>query len=173
GRGQGGGGVVEGGGEDRLRLVAVGGDVDAGRGLVAHPLRAALASVRGERLRVVGLARLLGSHRDDDRRRSHKAAGVGGEEAVLAVFHDEPSMLLPFALNLLYLSTSSLWWQAVADIIGVKSSNTLRNNSRCTWRHSEGARESTTPPSATCSARCAQAGASLQTSTAAPEAWHR
>ena len=22
-----------------------------------------------------------------------------------------------------------------ADVIGVKSSNTLRNNSRCTWRH--------------------------------------
>src|SRR5262249_1436469 len=43
------------------------------------------------------LARLLGSHRDDDRRRSHKAAGVGGEEAVLTVFHDERSMLLPLA----------------------------------------------------------------------------
>jgi hypothetical protein len=30
--------------------------------------------------------------------------------------------------------------QAVADIIGVISSNTLRNNSRCTWRPSEGSR---------------------------------
>jgi hypothetical protein len=30
-----------------------------------------------------------------------------------------------------------------------------------------------TPPSAARSARCAPAGASLQTSTAAPEAWHR
>jgi len=32
---------------------------------------------------------------------------------------------------------------------------------------------STIPPSAARSARCAQARASLQTSTAAPEAWHR
>src|SRR5215831_1676959 len=38
----------------------------------------------------------------------------------------------------------------------------------------ERAREtSTTPPSAARSARCAQARASLQTSTAAPEEWHR
>src|SRR5882672_12691300 len=38
----------------------------------------------------------------------------------------------------------------------------------------ERAREtSTTPPSAARSARCAQAGASLQTSTADPEALHR
>src|SRR5207244_8287365 len=38
----------------------------------------------------------------------------------------------------------------------------------------ERAREtSTTPPSAARSARCAHAGASLQTSTAAPEEWHR
>src|SRR5262249_16118756 len=43
-------------------------------------------------------------------------------------------------LYLLYLSTSFLWWQAVAGIIGVKSSNTLRNNARCMWRHREGAR---------------------------------
>src|SRR6266853_3968459 len=43
-------------------------------------------------------------------------------------------------LDLLYLSTSSLWWQAVAAILGVTSSNPLRNNSRCTWRHREGAR---------------------------------
>src|SRR6266571_2712997 len=38
----------------------------------------------------------------------------------------------------------------------------------------ERARETyTTPPSAARSARCAHAGASLQTSTVAPEAWHR
>ena len=42
-------------------------------------------------------------------------------------------------LYLLYLSTSFLWWQVVADIIGVKLSNTLRHNSRCTWRHREAA----------------------------------
>src|SRR5499427_9276102 len=45
-----------------------------------------------------------------------------------------------FWINLLYLSTSLLWWQAVADMIGVTSSTTLRNNARGTWRHSEGAR---------------------------------
>src|SRR4029453_17455016 len=33
-----------------------------------------------------------------------------------------------------------VYYQAVADIIGVTSSNTLRSNSRCTWRHSEGSR---------------------------------
>src|SRR5262245_23665088 len=43
-------------------------------------------------------------------------------------------------LDLLSLSTSLLWWQAVAGIIGVTSSHALRSNSRCTWRHGEGAR---------------------------------
>ena len=43
-------------------------------------------------------------------------------------------------LDLLYLSTSLLWWQAVAGIIGVTSSNALRSNSRCTWRPREGSR---------------------------------
>jgi hypothetical protein len=41
-------------------------------------------------------------------------------------------------LYLLYLSTQFLWWQAVTAIIGIRSSHTLRNNSRCTWRHREG-----------------------------------
>jgi len=36
--------------------------------------------------------------------------------------------------DLLYLSTSFLWWQAVAGIIGGKSSNALRINSWCTWQ---------------------------------------
>src|SRR2546430_3445028 len=44
------------------------------------------------------------------------------------------------SINLLYLSTSLLWWQAVAAIIGVTLSNTLRNNARCTWRPREGSR---------------------------------
>jgi len=65
------------------------------------------------------------------------------------------------------------WLQAVAGIIGVKSSNALRINSRCTWQPREGRETSTTPPSAARSARCAPAGASLQTSTADPEALHR
>ena len=48
------------------------------------------------------------------------------------------------SLNLLYLSTYFLWWQAVAAIIGGRSSHMLRKNSRCTWRHSEGARNGDT-----------------------------
>src|SRR5262249_23473906 len=41
-------------------------------------------------------------------------------------------------LDLLYVSTSFLWWQAVAGIIGVKSSHALRRNARRTQRHREG-----------------------------------
>src|SRR5438270_5217670 len=40
-------------------------------------------------------------------------------------------------IDLLYLSTSFLWWQAVAGIIGVTSSTALRMHSRYTWRHRE------------------------------------
>jgi hypothetical protein len=46
----------------------------------------------------------------------------------------------PRVIDLLYLSTSLLWWQAVAAIRGVTSSHRLRHNARCTWRHSEGVR---------------------------------
>jgi hypothetical protein len=42
------------------------------------------------------------------------------------------------SLNLLYLSTSCLWWQAVAGRTGVQSSHALRMNARRTWRHREG-----------------------------------
>jgi hypothetical protein len=42
-------------------------------------------------------------------------------------------------VNLLYVSTSLLRWQAVAGRIGVKSSHALRSNARRTWRHREGA----------------------------------
>ena len=42
-------------------------------------------------------------------------------------------------VNLLYVSTSLLWWQAVAGRIGVPSRNGLRRNARRTWRHREGA----------------------------------
>src|SRR6266568_4749334 len=51
-------------------------------------------------------------------------------------------------LYLLYLSTLFLWWQAVAGIIGVTSSNALRMNSRCTWDTERARETSTTPPSA-------------------------
>jgi hypothetical protein len=58
-------------------------------------------------------------------------------------------------------------------IIGGISSNALRINAQCTWRRRTGLQTYTIPPSAARSARCAYAGASLQRSTAAPEAWHR
>jgi NADH dehydrogenase FAD-containing subunit len=43
-------------------------------------------------------------------------------------------------LDLLYLSPSFIWWQAVAGILGATLSNALCNNSRCTWRYRKGAR---------------------------------
>src|SRR5919202_3732899 len=67
-------------------------------------------------------------------------------------------------IDLLYLSTSFLWRQAVAGILGVTSSTALRMNSRCPWQHREGLAKS----SAVRSARCPRAGASLQTATADP-----
>ena len=48
-------------------------------------------------------------------------------------------MYTTILLALLYLSTSFLWWQAVAGILGVKSSTALRSNSRCPWHPREGA----------------------------------
>src|SRR5207237_6385801 len=43
-------------------------------------------------------------------------------------------------LDLLYLSTSCLWWQAVVGMRGGTSSHALRSHARCMWRPSEGAR---------------------------------
>src|SRR4029453_17283127 len=51
-----------------------------------------------------------------------------------------PPDLTCYIVYLRYLSTSFLWWQVVAGIIGVTSSTALRSNSRCPSRHSEGAR---------------------------------
>src|SRR4029453_9183650 len=51
-----------------------------------------------------------------------------------------PPDLTCYIVYLLYLSTSFLWWQVVAGIIGVTSSTALRSNSRCPSRHREGAR---------------------------------
>jgi hypothetical protein len=51
-----------------------------------------------------------------------------------------PSFSRSPVLYLLYLSTSFLWWQVVVGLIGGISSNALRNNSRCRWRHRAGAR---------------------------------
>ena len=76
-------------------------------------------------------------------------------------------------LYFLYVSTSFLWWQAVA---GMKGSNRAP---RCaSIRGARGDPErargtSTTPPSAARAARRAHAGVSLQASMAAPEALHR
>jgi hypothetical protein len=53
---------------------------------------------------------------------------------------DTPPRTLIHGLNLRYLSTSFLWWQTVTGILGVTASHTLRRNSRCPWRHREGAR---------------------------------
>src|SRR5262245_66434285 len=50
------------------------------------------------------------------------------------------NFIIFFVVDLLYVSTSFLWWQAVADIPGVKLSHALRSHSRRMWRHREGAR---------------------------------
>jgi len=64
------------------------------------------------------------------------------------------SILFPFVsmiLHLLYVSTSFLWWQAVAGIPGVQLSHALRSNARRMWRPREGARH--VHHSASCRAR--------------------
>jgi hypothetical protein len=76
-------------------------------------------------------------------------------------------------IYLRYLSTSLLWWQAVAAIIGVTSSNTLRNNSRCTRRHREGARNVDNTAIRHAISPLHSCESVMQTSTAAPEALHR
>ena len=48
------------------------------------------------------------------------------------------ALVQPKDIDLLYLSTSFLWWQVVTGIIGVTSSTALRMNSRCTWQQREG-----------------------------------
>jgi hypothetical protein len=76
-------------------------------------------------------------------------------------------------INLRYLSTSFLWRQAVVGMIGA---NRATRGALIRGARGDAARAgqtSTIPPSAACSARCASAGASLQGSTAAPEALHR
>src|SRR2546430_5019136 len=72
-----------------------------------------------------------------------------------------------------YLSTLFLWWQAVAGIIASNRATrcaVIRGARGDTARAHE---TYTTPSSAARSARCAHAGASLQTSAAAPEEVHR
>ena len=81
--------------------------------------------------------------------------------------------LLRWSINLLYLSTSFLWWQVVAAILGVKSSNALRMNSRCTWRHREGVRHVDYTAIRRALSPLHSCESVMQTSTAAPEVWHR
>jgi hypothetical protein len=65
----------------------------------------------------------------------HDQAALGYHTARYQILGD-----LSVLIDLLYLSAKLLRWQAVAAIIGGTSSNMLRHNSRCTWRHREGSR---------------------------------
>src|SRR5262245_14414582 len=76
-------------------------------------------------------------------------------------------------VDLLYVSPSGLRWHAVEDLPGLQVSHALRSHARRMWRHREARGTSTTAPAAARAARRAQAGASWQSSTAAPEALHR
>jgi hypothetical protein len=57
-------------------------------------------------------------------------------------------------VNLLYVSTSLLWWQAVAGRIGVQSSHAWRSNARRRGDTERARSAATTPPSTVRSARC-------------------
>ena len=76
-------------------------------------------------------------------------------------------------INLRYLSTSLLWWQAVVGMIGANRATRCACMRRTRGDAARAGQTSTMPPSAACSARCASAGASPQRSTAAPEAWYQ
>ena len=76
-------------------------------------------------------------------------------------------------LDLLYLSTSCLWWQAVVGRIGVKSSHALRSHSRRTWRHRESARNVHNTAIRRALSPSPSYGGVTAGVTAAPEAWHR
>src|SRR6266446_6815973 len=65
------------------------------------------------------------------------------------------------------------WLQVVAAIIGVKSSNALRINSRCTWRHREGARHVYHTAIRRALSPLHSCESVMQTSTADPEVLHR
>jgi hypothetical protein len=77
------------------------------------------------------------------------------------------------SVDLLYLSTSLLWWQAVTGIIGGHIAHRAAQEFVVHVATQRARETSPTPPSAAHSARGAPAGASLQMSTAAPEALYR
>ena len=81
--------------------------------------------------------------------------------------------LMQRTVYLLYLSTSFLWWQAVADIIGAKSSTRLRNNSRGTWRYRAGSRHVYNTAIRRALSPWRPCGSGTADVQAAPEAWHR
>jgi hypothetical protein len=68
------------------------------------------------------------------------------------------------AIDLRYLSTQLLSWQAVAGIIRVKLRAALCRHARCTWRPREGAWNAHNTAIRRASARRAPAGVSLQAS---------
>ena len=76
----------------------------------------------------------------------------------------------PPLLDLRYLATEFLWWQAVVGIRGGTSRTALRMNSRCMWRPRAGARHVHHTALRRARSPSAHAGVSLQTSMADPEA---
>src|SRR4030095_2980073 len=68
---------------------------------------------------------------------------------------------------------SLLWRQAVMGLRGVTSSHALRRHSRCTWRTRESARNVYRTAIHRAFSPWRPGGSILQTSTTAPEAWHR
>src|SRR5262249_42485819 len=97
-------------------------------------LNNAVASQAGSSFRVWESRSTLACHQRDHT--LHRAAGY--LNLLMAPARCHP--LGDRRLDLVYLSTSFLWWQGVAGIIGSKSSPALRMNSRCTWRPREGSR---------------------------------
>jgi hypothetical protein len=79
--------VLHVGGVARLRHFTVVDDIDAGGDLLLHHLGDGGAHARGERGGVNRLASLLGVHHADEVVGPRQAAGMGGEEALGAVFH--------------------------------------------------------------------------------------
>ena len=76
----------------------------------------------------------------------------------------------PPLLDLRYLATEFLWWQAVVGIRGGTSRTALRMHSRCMWRPRAGARHVHHTALRRARSPSAHAGVSLQTSMADPEA---
>src|SRR5215471_14772724 len=103
-----------------------------------------LAAVTGERLEIERLTSRSEEGRWKSTHRGNSLAAYPTVRTVLNGGDEETGLCRP---RLVATQPSLLCWQAVADIMGVKSSNALRINSRRTWRHSEARGTATTPPS--------------------------